>query len=230
MRFSVKAVATAAFSLVALGTFATVPGSSALVASDIPQQRDAALLPQSVIDEAIKEEASIPTTIYLPENPVRAKVAKKVAKDVLDPEARASEPRAGSLAELVARRSSASIEGRDAECLAGAVYFESKGELLAGQLAVAEVIINRSRSGRFPSTLCGVVFDKNQFSFVRGGRFPPIVRSSENWRTAVAISKIAMNKEWSSGVGKALFFHARYVSPGWRLTRVAALGNHIFYR
>jgi N-acetylmuramoyl-L-alanine amidase len=70
----------------------------------------------------------------------------------------------------------------------------------------------------------------SQFSFVRGGGFPPIARNGQQWREAVAIAKIAQNSEWSSGIGKALFFHARYVSPGWRLQRVAAVGNHIFYR
>jgi N-acetylmuramoyl-L-alanine amidase len=218
MRFFPKAAVAAAITLLTLATSATLPGGgSYLVASDIAERQDSALLPQSVIDEAIREESSAPTQIYLPDTAV-------------DPEKRVSEPRASSLAALVERRSSASIDGREAECLAGAVYFESKGEPLSGQLAVAEVILNRTKSGRFPASICGVVFQRSQFSFVRGGGFPPIIRSGSNWHTAVAVAKIALAKEWSSGVGKALFFHASYVSPGWRLTRVAALGNHIFYR
>ncbi|NJP22432.1 MAG: cell wall hydrolase [Hydrococcus sp. CRU_1_1] len=99
-------------------------------------------------------------------------------------------------------------------------YFESKGESLAGQLAVARVVIARSKSGRFPSTLCGVVYQKSQFSFVRGGGMPPISQASTHWRNAVAISKIALNDSWKSPVEGALFFHARHVSPGWRLTRI----------
>src|SRR3546814_15995181 len=55
-------------------------------------------------------------------------------------------------------------------CLAGAVYFESRGESLAGQLAVAHVIINRAQSGRFPDSYCGVVHQRRQFSFLRGGK------------------------------------------------------------
>ena len=54
--------------------------------------------------------------------------------------------------------------------------------------------------------------------------------SSRQWQTAVAIAKIVDEGLKSSSVGNALFFHARYVSPGWHLKRVAALGNHIFYR
>ena len=77
------------------------------------------------------------------------------------------------------------------ECLAGAVYFESKGEPLRGQLSVAEVILNRARSGRFPASVCGVVKQRGQFSFVRGGRIPAIARASLAWKRAVAIAHIA---------------------------------------
>ncbi|HEX8528111.1 cell wall hydrolase [Allosphingosinicella sp.] len=134
------------------------------------------------------------------------------------------------LADLV--REHSSVEPRDAQagCLASAIYFESNGEPLAGQLAVAEVIINRARSGRFASTLCGVITQRSQFSFVRGGRIPTPPRSSAGWRTAVAVAHIAMDDLADSPVSTALFFHARYVSPGWRLQRLASVGNHIFYR
>ncbi|HEX8449583.1 MAG TPA: cell wall hydrolase, partial [Allosphingosinicella sp.] len=116
------------------------------------------------------------------------------------------------------------------ECLAGAVYFEAKGEPLHGQLSVAEVILNRARSGRFPASACGVVKQRGQFSFVRGGRFPAIARTSLAWKRAVAIAHIAVRDLAESPAQKALFFHAKRVSPRWRLTRVAAVGNHIFYR
>lgn len=119
---------------------------------------------------------------------------------------------------------------RETECLAASVYFESKTEPLEGQLAVAEVVLNRAKSGRFASSICGVVFQKGQFSFVRGGGFPPINRSGYAWREAVAIAQIAMNDHWDSRASKALFFHARRVSPGWNKVRVAQLGNHVFYR
>jgi N-acetylmuramoyl-L-alanine amidase len=217
MTFQFKPAFAAALSVVSLAALAGLAGGSAVTASDLPDRAQSDLLPQSVIDAAIAEETAIPTRIQFPTT-------------VQEREDRATQPKADSLAELVTRRAASSIDGREAECLAGAVYFESKGEPLAGQLAVAEVILNRTRSGRFPASVCGVVMQSGQFSFVRGNGFPPIVRSSRGWHEAVAIAKIAQNDEWSSGVGKALFFHAKRVSPGWRLTRVAALGNHIFYR
>ena len=208
-----KAAIGAALSLMTLATIAGVPGGSSLTASDIPDRVDSALLPQSVVDAAIAEESAIPDRIELPVTPPETPVQK-----------------AASLSELVALYSGITTDSREMECLAGGVYFEAKGEPLLGQLAVAEVILNRAKSGRFSSTVCGVIFQPSQFSFVRNGNFPPFARNSKNWRTAVAIARIAQEKSWSSGVGKALFFHASHVAPRWRLTRVAALGNHIFYR
>jgi spore germination cell wall hydrolase CwlJ-like protein len=147
---------------------------------------------------------------------------------VAEPEPRLDKKR--SLGELVRAYSDQEVSDGEHECLAGAVYFESKGEPLQGQLAVAEVILNRAASGKFPTTICGVVKQKSQFSFVRGGRIPPIAKSSEAWRKAVAIAHIAKKDLAQGGIGKAMFFHARYVSPRWRLKRVASIGNHIFYR
>jgi N-acetylmuramoyl-L-alanine amidase len=136
-----------------------------------------------------------------------------------------------SLAGLVAERASAVTRDAQHECLAGAVYFEAKGEPLAGQLSVAEVVLNRARSGRFPDSVCAVVKQRGQFSFVRGGRMPAIARSSEAWRRAVAVASIALDELVDGHARGALFFHARRVSPRWRgLTRVASVGNHIFYR
>lgn len=137
---------------------------------------------------------------------------------------------ASSLPELVRAQDTDDALSAEERCLAGAVYFESKGESLAGQLAVARVVMARANSGRFPTTLCGVVFQKSQFSFVRGGDMPPIAAGSTHWRNAVAISKIALDGSWKSPVEGALFFHARHVSPGWRLTRLGSVDNHIFYR
>ena len=135
-----------------------------------------------------------------------------------------------SLHQLVRQQSVDGSLDAEMQCLAGTVYFESKGESLQGQLAVARVVLARVESSRFPDTICGVVYQRSQFSFVRGGKMPRIKTGSQTWRNAVAIAKIAMNDGWESSVEGALFFHARYVSPGWRLKRMAAIDNHIFYR
>lgn len=135
-----------------------------------------------------------------------------------------------SLVDLVGDYASSETPDDETDCLARAVYWESKGEPLAGQLSVAEVIINRARSGRFASTVCGVVRQRGQFSFVHGGHIPAAAEGSRDWRIAVAIAQIAMQNLAEGAAPRALFFHARYARPGWRLTRVASVGNHVFYR
>lgn len=143
----------------------------------------------------------------------------------------AAAPALRPLASLVDDHASDAPATDELECLATAVYFESKGEPLKGQLAVAEVVVNRASSGRFPTTICGVVKQKSQFSFVRGGSLPAVPRASAHWRTAVAIAHIAARKLADEVDDRTMFFHARHVAPVWRgRVRMASIGNHIFYR
>jgi len=118
----------------------------------------------------------------------------------------------------------------EANCLATAVFYEARSESLEGQLAVARVIVNRARSARFGDSLCGVILQPRQFSFVRGGVLPRADAKRPAWKTAIAIARIAMDNAWESRAEGALFFHARRVSPSWGRTRIAAIDNHIFYR
>ena len=138
---------------------------------------------------------------------------------------------AADLPTLVAQFRSSDPGSDELECLAAGVYFEAKSEPLAGQLAVGQVIANRANSGRrFPSSYCGVLFQRGQFSFVRGRSYPSVARSSRQWQTAVAIARIVDRDLKDSAVPNALFFHAKRVQPRWRLTKVGSVGNHVFYR
>ena len=138
---------------------------------------------------------------------------------------------AKDLPTLVAQYRSSDPGSRELECLAVGIYFEAKSEPLSGQLAVGEVIANRASSGRrFPSSYCGVLFQRGQFSFVRGGSYPSVARSSRQWQNAVAVARIVDQELHQSSVPGALFFHAKRVQPRWRLKRVGSVGNHIFYR
>jgi len=137
---------------------------------------------------------------------------------------------ADSLAEMVSAQPHPGELSSEMRCLAGAIYFEAKSESLPGQLAVGRVVVNRSKSGRFPGSYCGVVYQRSQFSFVRGRSMPAINTGSQDWREAVAIAKIAHTNSWKAPAEGALFFHATRVSPGWRLTRLARVDNHVFYR
>lgn len=135
-----------------------------------------------------------------------------------------------SLAAAVAAQQAPTATDADLACLAGAIYFESKGEPLEGQLAVADVIINRAQSDRFPSSICGVVTQAGQFSFVRHGRIPHIDTRRHAYKVAMAVAQIALAKAWDNPAPEALFFHARRVKPGWGLAQVASIGHHVFYR
>lgn len=140
-------------------------------------------------------------------------------------------PEAGSLAQLVREVRATGDLPLDPElrCLATAVYFESKGEPLDGQLAVAQVILNRVEAGRFGRDICAVVKAPKQFSFVRGGAMPD-PRGAAQWATAHAIALIAISGSWPEVVPDATHFHATRVSPGWKMRRVAQVGRHVFYR
>jgi len=141
-------------------------------------------------------------------------------------------PKAASLRELVSMTDKEYTLSEEMQCLAGAVYFESRGEPLAGQLAVAQVVINRAESSRFPSSYCGVVYQRAQFSFVKGGQMPRIRTGSGAWTRAKAIARIAHEGHWDSEAQDSLYFHANYVRPSWsrKKTRRATIDTHIFYR
>lgn len=144
----------------------------------------------------------------------------------------ASQAPAPSLADLVSKFESALTGDREQDCLASAVYFESRGEPIEGQLAVANVVLNRTASGRYPPDVCETITQHAQFSFVRHGHIPMADRASEAWRKAVAIAHIAEDKLAQAEVpASVLWYHATYVAPSWgkRLTRETQIGLHIFY-
>lgn len=134
-----------------------------------------------------------------------------------------------TLADAVAAQDVVESNDDALHCLAGAVYFESRGEPLSGQLAVAEVIVNRAESGRYPTDVCDVITQRGQFGFVRGGRIPAI-RMGDAYRTALAVAKVALANAWDSPAAKALYFNTADRVPAARLTRIASIGNHVFYR
>lgn len=119
--------------------------------------------------------------------------------------------------------------GAQHECLAKTVYFEARGETLKGQLAVAQVVMNRTRSDLFPSSACNVMVQKSQFSFVHEGRTPAVERNTPAWRRAVAVSRMVLTGRSRHVGGNALFFHATSVSPKWGRPLFARIGAHIFY-
>lgn len=128
------------------------------------------------------------------------------------------------------------------ECLAQAIYHEARGESARGQLAVANIIVNRARSSRFPGSLCGVVYQnadkgryKCQFTFACDGRSDaPQERGAWNRSVALA-SKVYAEFATGEKIGaipdSALYYHTTNVRPSWSRTysEVAEVGAHIFY-
>jgi spore germination cell wall hydrolase CwlJ-like protein len=133
---------------------------------------------------------------------------------------------------LVDRYSAGAPLDEQGNCLATAVYFESRGESVEGQLAVARVVMNRASSGRYRPDWCGVVKQPAQFSFVRHGQFPWIDSSSAAWARAQGVARLAMANVIPSVGSDVLWYHADYVAPSWghRLNIVEKIGAHIFYR
>jgi hypothetical protein len=196
-----------------------------------PGGKDAAALAQAATGPlAASVETEAPAEL-VPANPVTF-VSEEVVQPIAAAPAAPVLTEAGSLAELVGMIDTAAPLDSELHCLAGAVYFEARGEPLSGQLAVAQVIINRSEDVRFPRSYCGVVAQPGQFSFMRGSRMPQVRTGSPAWERAIAVARIAHQGMWESEASDAVFFHARYVKPGWSRTktRLAQIDTHIFYR
>jgi spore germination cell wall hydrolase CwlJ-like protein len=121
-------------------------------------------------------------------------------------------------------------------CLARAIYFEARGETEMGQLAVAKVIINRTKNPRFPKTICGVVYQGSQrrnscqFSFACDGHADE-VRQPASWVQAKRVANRAIDGDHSLRNMNAVNYHADYVKPKWSKTmrRLTKIGRHIFY-
>jgi len=122
-------------------------------------------------------------------------------------------------------------------CLAAGIYFEARGESVKGQAAVAQVILNRVRNPTYPNSVCGVVYQNDnwrnrcQFSFACDG-IKDRVRSPEHWNMAeeIALATTA-GKIWLKEVGSSTHYHATYVRPPWakRMRKVGQIGLHVFY-
>ncbi|HML06827.1 MAG TPA: cell wall hydrolase [Xanthobacteraceae bacterium] len=128
---------------------------------------------------------------------------------------------------------------RAEKCLADAVYFEARGEPLRGQMAVAQVVMNRVFSGYYPNDVCGVVYQNAnhylacQFTFACEGKDLSRIDELDMWEQAKRIAKDALDgKIWLREVGHATHYHAYWVHPSWvhEMKKMYQLGVHTFYR
>lgn len=129
------------------------------------------------------------------------------------------------------------FEAEEHLCLSQAIYFEARNQSVLGQIAVADVILNRVDHGRFPNTICGVVFqgeerrNRCQFSFACDG-LPETAYEMGAWAKSEALADLIMRGFRPPLTRYATFYHAEYVSPSWAkaFVETTVIGDHIFYR
>ena len=127
---------------------------------------------------------------------------------------------------------------REERCLAEAIYFEARSEPVAGQAAVAQVVLNRAKSGLYPASICGVVYQNRhrylgcQFTFACEGKALRVTEP-EPWKIASRIAREVLDgTTFLADVGGSTHYHANYVNPRWakRLKKMDTIGSHIFYK
>lgn len=193
------------FAATAMALSATL-GTSNLFAAPAPQM--------AAVGQAATPQLPVPTPA--PAAPVRnAVVAPAVGIDLQDEDRNEENTRTA-------------VDERELECMTKVMLYEAGNEGRAGQLAVAHVVMNRVRSPRFPDSVCSVIYQRGQFSSIRSFSHARNAR----WNRAVALARDVLAGESESNVGAALYFHATRVQPAYvrSRTRVASIGNHIFYR
>ncbi|MFO1107930.1 MAG: cell wall hydrolase [Bradyrhizobium sp.] len=196
-----------------------------------PGEEPTIVIPGAVADPDMKIMASLPVDADAP-----VKIGEGISFAPKG-EVNADNQRAKTPAErlgLFDEKSRAKSE----KCLAEAVYFEARGEAVRGQIAVAQVILNRAFSGKYPDTVCGVVYQNKhrhlacQFTFACDGH-PDVIREPDMWDRAQKIAKAMLDGQlWLPEVDRSTHYHAYWVRPSWvsEMKRNWKYGVHTFYR
>ncbi len=197
-----------------------------------PGEEPVVMMPGAVPDPDMKIMASLPVDA---DAPVKAgEMGESIAPKG---EVNSDNQRAKTPAErlgLFDEKSRAKSE----KCLAEAVYFEARGEAVRGQIAVAQVVMNRAFSGKYPDTVCGVVYQNKhrhfacQFTFACDNT-PDVIREPDMWDRARKISKAMLDGQlWLPEVDRSTHYHAYWVRPSWvsEMKKTYKFGVHTFYR
>ncbi|WP_374058577.1 cell wall hydrolase [Bartonella sp. M0177] len=215
------------------------------IALVIPQKKPVAKLPVPKILKNLVTNDN-PDVMALAYAPANAKVDTSAFDSVLT-EKHSQIDRNGRFIPPIGRNDHAwaatplppeAFSAKEQKCLAEAVYFESRGESIKGQAAVAQVVLNRVRNPAYPNTICGVVYQNTnwinhcQFSFACDGRKHRVTEMAQ-WTVAQQVARaVSAGQIWFPEVGSATHYHAVYVRPRWARTmiKVDKIGLHIFYR
>jgi spore germination cell wall hydrolase CwlJ-like protein len=197
-----------------------------------PGEEPLIVMPGALPDPDMKVMASLPSPADEPSRATESGESIAAKGEVNSDNQRAKTPaeRLG----LFDEKSRAKSE----KCLTEAIYFEARGEAVRGQIAVAQVVMNRTFSGFYPNTVCGVVYQNKhrhlacQFTFACDNN-PDVVREPDMWDRAKKIAKAMLDGQiWLPEVGKSTHYHAYYVRPSWvsEMTKMYRFGVHTFYR
>jgi spore germination cell wall hydrolase CwlJ-like protein len=193
-----------------------------------PGEEPSIVMPDVLPDPDMKVMASLPPAADEPK--AGESIAAKGEVNTDNQRARTPAERLG----LFDEKSRAKSE----KCLTEAIYFEARGEAVRGQIAVAQVVMNRTFSGFYPNTVCGVVYQNKhrhlacQFTFACDN-VADVVREPDMWDRARKISKAMLDGQlWLPEVGKSTHYHAYWVHPSWvsEMKKMYKFGVHTFYR
>jgi spore germination cell wall hydrolase CwlJ-like protein len=197
-----------------------------------PGEEPMIVLPAALPDPDLKVTASLPTPADEP-----SKVVESGESVAAKGEVNADNQRAKTPAErlgLLDEKSRAKSE----KCLTEVIYFEARGEAVRGQIAVAQVVLNRAFSGKYPETVCGVVYQNKhrhlacQFTFACDNN-ADVVKEPDMWDRARKIAKAMLDGQlWLPEVAKSTHYHAYWVRPSWvsEMKKMYKFGVHTFYR
>ena len=129
---------------------------------------------------------------------------------------------------------------KELDCLSKNIYYEAGTEPFEGKVAVAQVTINRTKSGKFPTDICAVVYERNlvynnlicQFSWYCDSKAKVSPIHAATYKESEAVAKKVLLEGFRLDIIKedTLYYHADYINPGWKRQRVAKIGKHIFYK
>lgn len=197
-----------------------------------PGEEPVVMMPGAVADPDMKIMASLPVDA---DGPVRVgEMGESIAPKG---EVNSDNQRAKTPAERLGLFDDKS-RAKSEKCLAEAVYFEARGEAVRGQIAVAQVVLNRAFSGKYPDTVCGVVYQNKhrhlacQFTFACDNN-ADVIREPDMWDRAQKIAKAMLDGQlWLPEVDRSTHYHAYWVRPSWvsEMKRMYKFGVHTFYR
>jgi len=197
-----------------------------------PGEEPVVMMPGAIADPDMKIMASLPVDA---DGPVKAgEMGESIAPKG---EVNSDNQRAKTPAERLGLFDDKS-RAKSEKCLAEAVYFEARGEAVRGQIAVAQVVLNRAFSGKYPDTVCGVVYQNKhrhlacQFTFACDNN-ADVVREPDMWDRAQKIARAMLDGQlWLPEVDRSTHYHAYWVRPSWvsEMKKMYKFGVHTFYR